>query len=225
MEGPPVCVIEVMPLARAQATIWRPVGPSLTPPRPTSPMIVTTGFGQLAKIVLGEPGLEDQRAGDDLHAARAEGSEGPLGGDRQRLDADDVLRTSRIVCLTGRDHGGDAAVERGFDPTDLVLARGPVAGHRVHMVVDEARRDNAALGVDLAVDGTEFDRGSLADRADEAVLHEEGVGVEDRPVDIATQQQADVSDRKPAGDRAHAFWMCCHERLLSLELWMMGRTR
>jgi len=37
MEGPPVWMVDWMPYLRAHPTILRAVGPSLTPPRPTSP--------------------------------------------------------------------------------------------------------------------------------------------------------------------------------------------
>src|SRR5256885_5224483 len=41
IEGPPVWMVLWMPYLRAQPTIFRAVGPSLTPPRPTSPNSLT----------------------------------------------------------------------------------------------------------------------------------------------------------------------------------------
>ena len=43
---------------------------------------------------------------------------------------------------------GDAAMEKAVDPAELILARRPVAEHRMHMAVDETGTDGGALGVD-----------------------------------------------------------------------------
>jgi hypothetical protein len=97
------------------------------------------GFGQFLEVALDHALLDDGRTGQHLHAAGAEVVEGALRGDGQRLQADDVLGPAGQVHLAGGDHGGDAAVHGGVDPADLALARRPVAEHRVHVAVDQAR--------------------------------------------------------------------------------------
>ena len=140
--------IEVMPYLRAQAIICRPVGPSLTPPRPTSPRSFTPASASSRKSSSTMPCSMTGAPAMDLHAVRAEGGEGSLRRDRQRLQADDVARPARRVDFACRNHGGDAAMQVRIDPADLVLPRRPVAGDRMDMVVDQARRDRAALRVD-----------------------------------------------------------------------------
>lgn len=49
MDGPPVWMVLCMPFARAQSTIFRAVGPSLTLPSPTSPSSVTPAAARSAK--------------------------------------------------------------------------------------------------------------------------------------------------------------------------------
>ena len=93
-----------------------------------------------------------------------------------------------------------------LDPANLVLARCPVAGHRVHMVVDQPGRDHAALRVDLAVGAAEVEVRFPADRADEPVLNQDRVGIKDRPGDIARQQKSDIADRRAGRLPARRRW-------------------
>ena len=51
------------------------------------------------------------------------------------------------VHFAGGDHSGDSAVHVAVDPAELVLARRPVAGHRMHMAVDQSRHHRRALGI------------------------------------------------------------------------------
>ncbi len=55
MECPPVWVIDVMPYLRAQAIILRPVVPSFTVPRPTSPTSVTPASASSLKSFSSRP--------------------------------------------------------------------------------------------------------------------------------------------------------------------------
>ena len=104
------------------------------------------------------------------------------------------------VHLAGRDHRGHAAVACiAVDPAELVLARRPVAEHRMHVAVDQPRRHAGAARVDHGVGAARCRVLLAADRGDAAVLHHDGVGVEDRPVDVARQQQPDVADDHLAG--------------------------
>ena len=82
------------------------------------------GRGQLGKVALDHPFVDDGRAGQHLHPAGAEVVEGALRADGQGLQAGDVFRPVGRVHLTGRDHRGHAAVHRAVDPADLVQLGG-----------------------------------------------------------------------------------------------------
>ena len=104
------------------------------------------GFGQphallrqLAEVRRLQAGLQDHRAGDDLHAARAIVRKAALCRDRQRLDAFDVARPPRHVHLARRDRRRGAAVQVAFQIADGALARRVVAERDVHVAVDQAR--------------------------------------------------------------------------------------
>ena len=121
-----------------------------------------------------------------LHAAGPEVVERALRGDRQRLDADDVLGPAGQMHLAGRDHRRDAAVACRVDPAELVLARRPVAEHRVHVAVDQPGRDGGALARRSPSSAPSASMSlALADRGDAAVDGDDGVGVEDRPGEVA----------------------------------------
>src|SRR6218665_229657 len=84
------------------------------------------------------------------------------------------------------------AVVGGVDRADLALARRPVAEHGVHVAVDEAGCDAGLARVDDGLRAFEVAVFLLADRHDQAVVHHQGVGVEDGLVDVAREQQPDV---------------------------------
>jgi hypothetical protein len=197
--GPPVWMVEFMPYLRDHATIFFASSPALTEPSPISPSHFTPALGHLGEVFLDHALLDDRCAGMHLHAAGAEGVEAALRGDRERLEADDVLGTAGQMHLAGGDHRGDAAVEEGVDPAELALPRRPVAEHRVHVAVDQAGRDGAALGVDRHLRLIEIEIPGLADRGDAAVDGDDRVGIEDRPREIAGEQQPDIPDHQLAG--------------------------
>lgn len=104
--------------------------------------------------------------------------------------------------LARADHRRDAAIEKGFDPAELVLARRPVAEDRMHMAVHETRRNGAAHGVD---DGSARRIGQVlqaADGRDAAVLDQDRIGVQDRIRQVAREHQADVTDDRFALGRS-----------------------
>jgi hypothetical protein len=74
MEGPPVWMVLWMPYLRAQRPSCAPVGPSLTPPRPTLAEQLHAGVGQVLEVLLDHALFDDRRAGMHLHAAGPEGS-------------------------------------------------------------------------------------------------------------------------------------------------------
>ena len=102
------------------------------------------GLRQIGEILLDHALLDHRRAGMNLHARGTEGRKLALRRDRQRLQADDVGRAAGRMHLAGRDHGGDAAMQAGIDPADLVLARRPVAGDGMDVAVDQAGRQRRA---------------------------------------------------------------------------------
>ncbi len=148
IEGPPVWIVLWMPYLRAQATICFAVGAVLDAAEPDLAEKLHAGRGELLEILLDHAGLDHRRAGMDLHAAGRKASNAALREDRHRLDADDVPRPAGRMHLAGRDHRGDAAMQVGIDPAELVLPRRPVAGDGMDVAVDQAGREGGALGVD-----------------------------------------------------------------------------
>ncbi len=192
IDGPPVWMVLWMPYLRAQATISLRLVAGLDRAQAHFAQQAHAGFGEFLEVALDHALLDDGRAGQHLHAAGAEVVEGALRGDGQRLQAHDVLGAAGQVHLAGGNHGGHAAVHGGVDPADLALARRPVAEHRVHVAVDQARRHAGLLRVDDGLRVFEIAVLLLADRDDQAVVHHDGVGVEDGLVDVAREQQPDV---------------------------------
>ena len=143
------------------------------------------GFGQLLEIGFHHPGLNYGGACQHLDATGAKVEERALGSDGQGLQSHDVLRPARQVHLSRRDHRGHAAVQGGVDPAELVLARRPVAEHRVHVAVDQPRTQRHALCIDLRVGVRCVHILLLAHRGDDAVDSDDGIGIQDRSVDIA----------------------------------------
>ncbi len=154
------------------------------------------GRGEFPEIVLDHFAFDHRRAGMNLHAAGAQRPERALREDRHRLQADDVARPAGHVHLAGRDHRGDAAVEIAVDPADLVLPRRPVAGDGMNVAVDQAGRDGGAVGVDDGGGAFGVDVLGAADRRDLAVDGDDRVGVEDRLLQGAREQQPDIADHQ-----------------------------
>jgi hypothetical protein len=152
-------------------------------------------------------------AGQDLHARRPQVREGALGGDGEGLEPHDVLRPSGQVHLPRRDHRGDAAVQGGLDPAELVLAGRPVAEHRVDVAVDEPRREAGAACVDGGVRAARVAVALLPDGGDPAVVHHDRVGVEDRALHVPREHEPDVPDDDLA--RLGPVDRVCHGPLLS----------
>ena len=156
------------------------------------------GGGQLLEILLDLHLVFDhRRTGMHLHAAGAAASKRALGENRHRFQADHVARPSGHVDLARRNHGGDAAMQIAVDPAGLVLPRGPVAGDRVDMAVDQAGRDRGSVGIDHGGGAFGVDVLGAADRGDFAVFGQDRVGIQDRLFQHAAQQQADIADHQP----------------------------
>ena len=67
-----------------------------------------------------------------------------------------------------------------FDPAELVLPRRPVAEHRMHVAVDQARRDRAAVSVNGGFGAAGVAVLDAPDLRDAAIDRDDGVGVENR---------------------------------------------
>ena len=199
IEGPPVWMVDWMPYLRAQATICFAFAPSLTPPRPTSPRSFTPASASSLKSCSVMPGSITGAPACSLT---------PLT--RKLLNA----RCAKMACafrptmsrgrpglmhLPGRDHRGDAAVQRRVDPAELVLARSPVARDRVDVAVDEARRDHGSLRVHDCRRAFRVHVLRPSDRNDAPVHRDDRIGVEDRIFDRPREQKADVADHRLAG--------------------------
>ena len=85
-------------------------------------------------------------------------------------------------------------MKKAVDPAQLVLARRPVAEHRMDVAVDQAGRHGRAFGVDHHVRLLGVDVLGLANRRDAAVDRDDGIGVEDQLLERAREQGADVLD-------------------------------
>ena len=84
------------------------------------------------------------------------------------------------------------------DPADLVLPRRPVAGDGMDVAVDQAGRNRGAVGVDDGGRAFGVDVLEAADGGDLAVLGDDGVAVQDRLLQRAGQDQADIADHQLA---------------------------
>ena len=137
--------------------------------------------------------------GVDLHASGAKRLEGALRKDRHRLQTDDIFRAAGRVDFSGGNHRGDAAVQTAVDPAQLVLAGRPIAADRMHVAVDQSRSERRAFGVDDGGGVRRVDVFFFADGVDHSVDRDDGVGVENRMVEISAEKEPDVADHQFVG--------------------------
>ena len=161
-------------------------------------------LGKLGEIRLVEAGLENDRARVYPHAARAIGGEAALRGERQRLDAGDIARAAGDVDLGGRDRGGHAAMQVAFQVADRALARGIIAEGDVDMGVDQAGDRGGLVGIDDDIGALHLARAGRAGGDDTAVLHEDRVALDERPMPVAGNDAAEIDDGGP-----HVGGACC----------------
>ena len=138
--------------------------------------------------MFGHPFFDDGRTRNHFHATGAEVAERPLRGDGQGFEAYDVFGASWQMHLTRRDHGGDAAMHGGVDPTYLVLPWRPVAKNGMHMAVNQARGDAGLSDVDGGFGALGIHIFEATHSGDKPVHHHDGVGVQNGMVDVARQQ-------------------------------------
>ncbi len=84
------------------------------------------------------------------------------------------------------------------DPANLILTRRPVSRYRMHVAVDQSRRERCALGVDSDGRACGIEILRFADSGNLAVHGDHSVGIENRTSDVATQQKPDVVDHEPS---------------------------
>lgn len=157
-------------------------------------------LGHLGEIGLNQALLQDDAAAVDLHAAGLEGREGLVSQDGQSLGAGGILGTAGGVALAGGDDGGHAAVELALDEVAGKLAVSIIAQAGMDVSVEQAGGDSGAGGVDdsallhLGSDLSSGDSGQgvAADGLDLAVGNQDGVTLENRLVDVAAEDGADV---------------------------------
>ena len=150
--------------------------------------------GQLLEVVLGHAFFDDGRTGNHFDTARAKVAERTLRGDGQGFQTHDVFGATGQMHLTGRDHGGHAAVHGGVNPANLVLPWRPVAKHRMHMAVDQARRHASLLHIDGGLGAFGVHILEAPHSGDKPIHHHDGVGLQNGLVDVAREQQTDVLD-------------------------------
>ena len=157
-------------------------------------------LGHLGEVRLSEALLQDDAAAVDLHAAGLQSVEGLVGQNGQSLGAGGILGTAGGVALTGGDDGGHAAVELALDEVAGKLAVSIIAQAGVDVSVEQAGGDSGAGGVDDStllhlsgeLSGGNSGKGVAADGLDLAVSNQDGVTLENRLVDVAAEDGADV---------------------------------
>ena len=77
----------------------------------------------------------------------------------------------------------------------------------MHVAVDQPGRDTGAPRVDAHIRAVGVAVGTLSDGDDQAVAYDDRVGIQDGPVEIARQQQADVFN-----DDLSGFFSSCDVR-------------
>ena len=152
-----------------------------------------TRRGQIVEVGFGETVLEQNGSSVDLDPRRSEIGERLVREDRESLGACRIGRPAGNVRLTGRQHGGDPAVKTRIDPVGRLLPRSPVADHRMNVVVVITRHDRGSTDVDRSGTGDIGGIGRTANESNQAVGHDDGVGVEEWSTQVAGNERADVA--------------------------------
>ena len=128
------------------------------------------------------------------YPTRAERRKYSLRKYRHRLDAHHVARPPGCVHLAGRYHRGHSAVEIAVDPAELVLARRPISGHRMHMTVNQSRRQRRSFRIDRGGGPCDIHVPPLAHRRDLSIHSHYDVGIQNWLAQISREQQPNVAD-------------------------------
>src|ERR1700730_16266172 len=218
MDGPPVWMVLCIPCLRAHATICFAVGPSFTLPSPTSPSNFTPASAKNLKSSSPHPRLDYGRPRQDFHATRTQRGEGTLRGDGHSLEPYDVLRAPGHVDFAGGDHLGPAAMQAAVNPPDLILSRRPITGNWMNVAIDQPRSKRSAVGINDVHRAFKVHRLFLADSCDATIYRNHRVRIEDRFLQIAAQQQPDISHDKPCSIACFRRFVMRHCGLLLIRL-------
>ena len=159
------------------------------------------GVGEVFEVLFDHAVFDHWGACVDFHAGGAEVFVPTLCGDGHCFEAHHVLGAAGHVDFARGDQGCYPAVQCAVDPVELLLARGIVADDGVDVAVDEARCEGRAVGVDRCGGVFAIKVGLGAPCGDFTVGGNQAVAVEDWCVDIARQDEADISDDQFCGCR------------------------
>src|SRR5581483_11160904 len=149
----------------------------------------------LLEVRLDQARLEDDRAGIDAHAARAQVLEALFRRYGERLDAFRILRPAGHVHFRGADGGRGAAVRIAFEEADRPLTRRPVAEGVVHLRVDQSRDGGCAVGVNHHVERLQIGR-RRSDGGYFSIGHLDAVALGVRCAPVAGDDGAEIDDRR-----------------------------
>ena len=185
-----------MPYLRAQLTMRFAVGPSLTPPSPTSPSSVTPASARSLKScsvmsgsMHGAPASTLTPEGRKLANCRCAEIAIALSPTTSRGRPGVWTSPAEIIVVT-------PPLRARVDPAELILPRCPVARDRVNMAIDQARGEHGSVGVDDGRRALVVEILGAADGMDASVNRDEAVAVENRALQHAGKDQADVSDHQ-----------------------------
>ena len=156
-------------------------------------------IGHVFEVLFLHPFFDHGRTCVHLDAGGAEVFVPTLRGDRHRLQPYDVFGTPGHMNLTGGDHGCDPPVQGAVDPVQLLLAWGIVPHDRMHVAVDQPRREGDAMGVDHCCRPVAIKILFVPERADLAAGCNHTIAVKDRRLHLAGQDQSDVTDHEFLG--------------------------
>src|SRR5579863_3646346 len=158
-----------------------------------------TGRSEFFEILFLHARLDARGACMHFDAARTKSRKNALGVYRHRFQPDDVTRAAGRVYFSSRNHRGYSAVQGTVDPAQLVLARRPITSHRMHMTVDKTGSDDGAVCVNDCVAAFGLEILLATNGRNPAIDSDNGVAVEDRPLKISAENQANVADHQFGG--------------------------
>ena len=151
------------------------------------------------EVVFDHALFENRRTGIDLYAAGPKRLEGALRENGHRLQANGIFRAAGRVDFTGGNHRGDATVQAAVDPSELVLARRPIAADGMYVAVDQSGSEACAFGIDRGGGASGVDVFLFADGMDHAVNGDDCVGIEDGVFEVSAEEESDVADHQFVG--------------------------
>jgi hypothetical protein len=90
-------------------------------------------------------------------------------------------------------------VQGAVDPTELVLARRPVAGYGVNVTVDETGSHCRAIRVNQRAGALRIEVPGETNTNDLPFDYDDGVAIQDGPLQITAEKEADIADYELCG--------------------------